>query len=174
MKDRKSFMARWDEKLDAIGSRLKDREITMPTEMIGAGLFLVLAVTMLVIMPRQVMISEAEVVNGRRFPTMLMIIMIICCLILLAQGAWKILKKQPVQTCTLNLLTEIKALIIMAILFFTYLICRITDLFVVGGVFCAVSFLLFFRCKNKLYYGITVGMAVFVWVAFRFGLGVRF
>lgn len=174
MKNKQSFLVRWDEKLDEIGGRLKDKEITLPVEMIGAGLFLVLAVVVLFIMPQQVMVSEAEVVNGRRFPMLLMIIMIICCVILLGQGIYKKMNHQPLQTCTLNLLTEIKALIIMAILFFTYLICRVTDLFVVGGVFCAVSFLLYFRCRNRLYYGITVGMAVLVWVAFRFGLGVRF
>ncbi len=174
MKNEKSFLARWDEKLDAIGGRLKDKEVTLPVEMIGAGLFLVLAVVVLLIMPNQVMVSEAEVINGRMFPRLLMIIMIVCCIILLGQGMYKKMNHQPLPTCTLNLLTEVKALIIMAILFFTYLICRLTDLFVLGGVFCAVSFLLYFRCRNRLYYAITIGMAVLVWVAFRFGLGVRF
>lgn len=174
MKQEKTLSARWDGMLDGIAARLKDKEITLPTEMVGAGLFLVLAAVILIIMPQQVKISEAEVINGRMFPKLLMFLMIICCIILLAQGVYKKMKHQPVQTCTLNLLTEVKALVIMAILFFTYMICRITDLFVLGGIFCAVSFLLYFRCKNKLYYAITVGMAVLVWVAFRFGLGVRF
>lgn len=174
MKKGTSFMARVDGRLDSIGDRLKGKEITLPTEMIGAALFLVLAVVILLIMPQQVVVSEAEVVNGQKFPTLLMVIMIICCLILLAQGAIKLMKHEPVQTCTLNLLTEVKALIIMAILFLTYLICRATDLFVLGGIFCACGFLVFFRCRNKLYYAITIGMAVLVWVAFRFGLGVKF
>ena len=75
---------------------------------------------------------------------------------------------------TMNMLAEVKALIIIAILIFTYLLARWTDLFVIGAVFCAVAFLVYFRCKKKLYYAITVGLAVLIWVAFRFVLNVPF
>ena len=44
----------------------------------------------------------------------------------------------------------------------------------VGSVFCAVAFLLFFRCKKPLYYAITLSMAVGIWVVFRFVLNVNF
>ena len=64
--------------------------------------------------------------------------------------------------------------IVMLVVIAAYLICKWTDLFVAGAVFCAVAFLVYFRCKKKLYYGITIGMAVLIWAAFRFGLGVRF
>ena len=50
----------------------------------------------------------------------------------------------------------------------------VTDLFVVGAVFCALAFLLFFRCKKPLYYAITVSMAVLIWVVFHFVLNVSF
>ena len=54
------------------------------------------------------------------------------------------------------------------------MLCRVTDLFVVGAVFCALAFLVYFRCKKPLYYVITVGLAVGIWAAFRFLLNVRF
>ncbi len=174
MKKETSFLDRWDAKLDAVGDSLKDKQITFPTEMVGAAVFLVLAAVILVIMPKQVAVSEADVVNGRVFPTMLMILIAVCSGILLLQGFMKMAKKEPVAMTTLNLLTEVKALIIMGILLVTYLICRVTDLFVAGSVFCALAFLLYFRCRKKSYYAITIGMAVLIWVAFRFGLGVRF
>lgn len=174
MKQEKSFFDRLNQKLDAVGETLKGKEVTLPTDMIGAGLFMLLAAALLVIMPKQVPVSEADVVNGRVFPTMLMVLMIACCGLLLAQNIYKIIKKEPIHTCTLNLLVEVKALIILAILLGTYFICRITDLFVVGAVFCSLGFLAYFRCRKKLYYAITVGLAVAIWVAFRFGLGVRF
>lgn len=174
MKQEQTFLGRLDQRLDAAGEKLKGKEVTLPTDMIGAGLFMILAIVLLVIMPGQVPISDADVVNGRVFPTMLMVLMIICCGMLLAQNIIKMVKKEPLHTCTLNLLVEVKALIILAILLGTYFICKITDLFVVGAVFCCLGFLAYFRCRKKLYYGITIGLAVVIWVAFRFGLGVRF
>ena len=81
---------------------------------------------------------------------------------------------RPVKTKTLNLLVEAKALVIVLILTITYFLAKVTDLFVVGAVFCALAFLLFFRCKNPRYYAITVSMAVLIWVVFRFVLNVSF
>lgn len=100
--------------------------------------------------------------------------MMICSLILIIQNVVKLLRKEPVQTYTFHLLTEIKALLILGILIMTYLICKVTDLFVLGAVFCAVSFLLYFRCRKKSYYVITLGLSVLIWAVFRFGLNVKF
>ena len=57
---------------------------------------------------------------------------------------------RPTKTKTLNLLVETKALVIVLILVVTYLLAEVTDLFVVGAVFCALAFLVFFRCKKPL------------------------
>lgn len=100
--------------------------------------------------------------------------MMICSAVLIIQNIIKISKKQPVQVSTFNLLTEVKALMILTILFITYFICRITDLFVLGAIFCSIAFLVYFRCKKRSYYAITIGMAVLIWAAFRFGLNVKF
>lgn len=151
-----------------------DKNITLPTDIIGAVVFLAFAVFILLIMPQQVTVSDKDVVNGRAFPTLLMGLMIICCVILLVQALVKWKKKQPQHTVTINLLTELRALIILAILFATWWICRITDLFLAGAIFCALAFLVYFRCKKVSYYIITVGAAVLIWVAFRYGLNVRF
>lgn len=174
MKENKTTAASWEQKLDQIGERLKAREITLPTDMIGAGLFIIIGIILLMIMPSQVPVSDTDVVNGRAFPTMLMVLMIVCSGILLIKNMIKMAKKEPMHTCTVNLLTEVKALIILGILFVTYLVCRLSGLFVIGAVFCSLAFLVYFRCKKKLYYGITVGMAVAIWAAFRFLLGVIF
>lgn len=174
MKGEKSFLSRWDEKLEKIRGGLKAREIVVPTDMIGAGLFMVLGVIMLVLMPSQVPVSETDVVNGQAFPTILMVLMMICSGVLFFQNIVKMVRKEPLHTCTLNLLTEVKALLILGILFGTYLICKVTELFVIGAVFCCLGFLFYFQCRKKLYYIITIGFAVAIWVAFRFGLNVRF
>ena len=74
----------------------------------------------------------------------------------------------------INLLVEVKALEILAILLLTYVICRVTDLFVAGAIFCSLAFLIYFRCRKLSYYAITLTVAVLIWIAFRFGLNVNF
>ena len=103
-------------RLDEIAGRLRKKEITVPTDLLGAALFLILAALILYLMPGQVPVSEADVVNGRQFPAMLMWLMIVCCVLLLIQNLIKLAKKEPLHTCTINLLTEVKALIILGIL----------------------------------------------------------
>ena len=142
--------------------------------MICGILFLVIGIVLLLIMPRQVQISEKDVVNGRAFPTMLIWLMLAMSALLVGREACNMVMHRPVKTKTLNLLVEAKALVIVLILVVTYLLAEITGLFVVGAVFCALAFLLFFRCKKPLYYAITVSMAVLIWVVFHFVLNVSF
>lgn len=162
------------DKLDKLGARLQEKEIRIPVDLTVGVLFFLFAGVILLIMPQQVTVSERDVVNGRAFPELLMVLMMVCCALVIGKEIYKIAKKQPLQYKTVNLLVEIKALIILAILFITYILCRTTDLFVVGAVFCAVAFLIYFRCKKPLYYVITVGFAVGIWAVFRFLLNVRF
>lgn len=126
-------------------------------------------------MPKQVPVSDTDVINGRAFPTLLMVVMMIFSGIILLKELYNyFIKKCPLTTKKVNLLVEVKALEILAILFLTYLICKITDLFVIGAIFCCLGFLLYFRCRKKSYYAITLVTAVLIWVAFRFGLNVNF
>jgi len=67
-----------------------------------------------------------------------------------------------------------KALAILGILLGTYFLSKWTGLFVVGAVFCCLGFLLYFRCRKKSYYVIALVIAVAIWAAFRFALGVDF
>ena len=155
-------------------ARMKEKEISIPTDLAGSILFFLLGAVLFFMLPSQVPISENDVINGRVFPKLLFSLMMICSAVLIIQNIIKISKKQPVQVSTFNLLTEVKALMILTILFITYFICRITDLFVLGAIFCSIAFLVYFRCKKRSYYAITIGMAVLIWAAFRFGLNVKF
>ena len=162
------------DKLDTLGAKLARKEIRIPVDLTVGVLFFLLGGVVLLIMPHQVAISERDVVNGRAFPTLLMGLMMFCSALLVGKEIYKIAKKKPLEYKTVNLLVEIKALIILAILLVSYLLARWTDLFVVGAVFCALAFLIYFRCKKPSYYIITVGLAVGIWAAFRFLLNVRF
>ena len=125
-------------------------------------------------MPDQVAISEKDVVNGRAFPTLLMVVMMLCCAMLVGKELYKLATKQPLNWKVINVQVEMKALVILAILVGTWLLSRLTGLFVVGAVFCCLGFLLYFRCRKKSYYVITLVLAVAIWAAFRFALGVDF
>ncbi len=170
----KSKISSLDEKLDRIGEKLKAKEIRIPTELMAAVLFLIFAVSMLLLMPSQVPIMKGDVVSGRRFPMLIMTLIILCAGSILIRQIIKIAKKEPLETKTLNLLTEVKAVLILAIMLGFYLINELTGLFVLGACFCVVGFLLFFRCKKPSYYIFTLAFAVGIWAAFRFGLNVRF
>lgn len=169
----KNLIEHTETKLDEWGAKLEVKNIEYPVDLVCGILFLVIGIVLLLIMPQQVQISEKDVVNGRAFPTMLVWLMLVMSALLVGREAYNMVMHRPVKTKTLNLLVEAKALVIVLILVVTYL-AKVTDLFVVGAVFCAVAFLLFFRCKKPLYYAITVSMAVLIWVVFRFVLNVSF
>lgn len=170
----KNFIANAEKKLDTWGEKLEKINITYPSDLVTGVLFLILSVVILLIMPQQVQISDKDLVNGRAFPTMLAYLMMAMSLMLIGKELVKLVTKKPMEMKTMNLLVEVKALVIMGILIVTYLLAKVTDLFVIGAVFCSVAFLIFFRCKKKSYYAITLTVAVAIWVVFRFVLNVNF
>ena len=163
----KNLIERAEAKLDEWGAKLEQKNIEYPVDLICGILFLVIGIVLLLIMPQQVQISEKDVVNGRALPTMLIWLMLAMSALLVGREAYNMVMHRPTKTKTLNLLVETKALVIVLILVVTYLL-------VVGAVFCALAFLVFFRCKKPLYYAITVSMAVLIWVVFHFVLNVSF
>ena len=172
-------MKRWmdwlDEKRDTIGEKLSKKEMKLPIDIVAGVFFLLLGAVILLIMPKQVPVSDSDVINGQAFPTLLMAVMMICSGVVLAKELYNIfVKKMPPAMKNINLLVEVKALEILAILLLTYMICRVTDLFVVGAIFCSLAFLIYFRCRKLSYYAITLTVAVLIWIAFRFGLNVNF
>ena len=118
--------------------------------------------------------KEKACALNRAFPALLMAVMLIACAALIGKELVKLARKQPITWKTVNLLVEVKALVILGILLGTYFLSKYTGMFVIGAVFCALGFLVFFRCKKWSYYAITLGLAVGIWCAFRFGLGVSF
>ena len=170
----RDWMNNLDAKLDSMGEKLSKKNITIPTDLVAAAVFFVLGIVLLLCVPSQVTVGKDEVVSGAAFPSYLCYIMIGGSLIIAVQNILKIMRKEPIETKTINALVEVKALIIFGILVMFWVICNVTDLFVLGAIFCAVSFLLSFRCKKKSYYVITIAFAIGIWAAFRFGLNVRF
>ena len=163
-----------DQKIDQAEERLKNREISIPTDLIGGIIFLIFGIIVLYIIPTQIEIKKKEIINGRQFPSLLMYIMIACSVILIISQVIKLLRHQEVACTKINLLTEIRALIIFADMLIYYFVCQWTDNFAIGSCVFVFLMMLFFRCKKLSYYIITLVSAVLIWVAFRFGLNVNF
>ena len=171
-------MSKWVEqfngRMDAWGRKLHEKEIRIPIDLVTGVVFFLVGLGVLLVMPDQVAISEKDVVNGRAFPTLLTAVMLLCCAMLIGKELYKLATKQPLNWKVINVQVEMKALVILGILVVTYLLSKLTGLFVVGAVFCCLGFLLYFRCRKKSYYVITLVLAVAIWAAFRFALGVDF
>ena len=159
--------------LDKTGEKLSKKEMKFPVNLTGAVLFFLFGLFILYVMPEQVIVAENDVVNGQVFPNLVVWMMLICSAFLGISEIIKIVRKQPIEMKTINLLIEVKALIIFGIMLMFYLAAKWTN-FAVGAVLCAFFMLVFFRCKKLNYYIVTIGMAVLIWVVFRFGLNVRF
>ena len=171
-------MSKWVEqfngRMDAWGRKLHEKEIRVPIDLVTGVVFFLVGLGVLLVMPDQVAISEKDVVNGRAFPTLLTVVMLLCCAMLIGKELYKLATKQPLNWKVINVQVEMKALVILGILVVTYLLSKLTGLFVVGAIFCCLGFLLYFRCRKKSYYVITLVLAVAIWAAFRFALGVDF
>ena len=170
MKDKIAKIDAW---LDKSGEKLSKKEMKFPVNLTGAVIFLLFGLFILYVMPEQVIVADNDVVNGQVFPRLVVWMMLICSGFLAISEVYKMIRKQPIEMKTINLLIEVKALIIFGIMLLFHLVAQWTN-FAVGAVLCAFLMLLFFRCKKRNYYIITIGMAVLIWVAFRFGLNVRF
>ena len=170
----KQWVERFNQRIDAWGQKLQEKEFRIPVDLTAGIVFFLFALVVLLIMPSQVEVSEKDVVNGRAFPTLLMVIMMVCCAILIGKELFKLATKKPLNWKTVNALVEVKALIILAILVVTWLIAKLTGLFVLGALFCCLAFLIYFRCKKVSYYVITLSLAVVIWAVFRFALRVDF
>ena len=168
------WVEQFNDRMDAWGRKLQEKEVRIPVDLVTGVVFFLFALVILLVMPDQVAVSEKDVVNGRAFPTLLMIVMMLCCAVLVGKELYKLATRQPMNWKVINVLVEAKALVILAILIGTWFLSKVTGLFVVGAVFCCLGFLLYFRCRKKSYYVITLVLAVAIWAAFRFALGVDF
>ena len=145
---KENFLDRFYARLDTLGEKLQTKELRIPVNITAGVVFFLFALFILAVMPQQVPISEGDAINGRSFPTLLMAVMMLCCAGLVLKDVYKIITKKPIEWKVINLNTEVKALVIFIILLISFFLCIVTDLFVVGSIFCCLGFLIYFRCKK--------------------------
>lgn len=168
------FIIYCEEKRKQMVSTLEGKTISFPVDIVTGIVLAIITLFIIFTMDSQIPIGDKDVVSGRAFPKLIVTIMLISCAYLILKDVLKILKGQKIEYKTLSLLVEVKALVIFAILLFTYLIAVFSDLFLLGSIFCVIAFLVYFKCTKWSYYLISIVLAVLIWVAFYFGLNVRF
>lgn len=105
----------------------------MPTDLLGGVLFLIFGLVMLWLIPQQIEIKKKELVNGRAFPNLLMYVMIACSIILIVQQVIKLARGQEVKLTTVNLLVEVKALLIFLAMIVFCFVAKTSGNFAVGA-----------------------------------------
>lgn len=169
-----NLIGRLDTWLDRTGEKLKKKEMSVPTDLVGGIFFLLFGIAMLFVIPAQIVVKKKEIVNGRQFPSMLMYIMIGCAVILIITQIIKILRHQEIKRTKLNLLVEVRAALVFANMLIYYFACQWTGSFAISSCLFVVLMLFFFRCKKWNYYVIALTAALLIWAAFKFGLNVDF
>lgn len=165
-------LRRLDAQIDILAERMKEKKMKLYPSLVGPLLFIILGVTIMLLMPSQVKIRSDQVITARTFPTFLTMIMIGGSIILLLREGLKILRKEPIESIELELLTEVKALILMGLLIlYAFLMSRIG--FMVSSVIYSILMMYYFRVKNWKYYIIVIVAAVLIGIIFRYMLNVR-
>ena len=165
-------LRRLDAQIDILAERMKEKKMKLYPSLLGPILFIILGVTIMLLMPSQVKIRDDQAITARTFPTFLTMIMMGGAIILLLREGLKVLRKEPIESIELELLTEVKALILMGMLIlYAFLMSRIG--FMVSSVIYSILMMYYFRVKNWKYYIIVIVAAVLIGIIFRYVLNVR-
>ncbi|MDY0287937.1 MAG: tripartite tricarboxylate transporter TctB family protein [Sphaerochaeta sp.] len=166
------MLKKLDGKVDRLGESLEGRSVNFYPSLVGPLVFLAFAVGAFLLMPSQVKVQENMATTARTFPTLLLQIMIAGSVVLLVTEIAKIVRKAEIEVIRIELLTEIKALIILVMLVLYALAMPLIG-FIVSSLLFSVAMLYYFRIKKGTYYLIVVISALVIGVIFRYLLGVR-
>lgn len=166
------ILKRMDGKIDQVGESLEGKKASFYPSLVGPLVFLAFAVAAFVLMPSQVKVQENMATTARTFPTLLLQIMIAGSLVLLGTEIVKIIRKTKIEVIQIELLTEIKALVILLMLALYALLMPLIG-FIVSSLLFSVAMLYYFRIKKGSYYLIVVISALAIGLIFRYLLGVR-
>ncbi len=161
-----------DGKIDQWGRELDGRKVKFYPELVGPILCIVFAVVILSLMPGQIKIHTDQSITARTFPTMLMGIILVFSVVLLVKEIYKMIRKLPIHTMELDVLSEIKALILLALLVSYFFLMKWIG-FIPSSTLFSVAMLYYFRSKNWKYYVIVVTVSIAIGVIFRYVLHVR-
>ena len=158
--------------LEKIDDKLKGKKMTVYSNIAGSLIFIVFSVSMHVFMPSQINITEEGNINARTFPALLLQIMLVFSALLLGIECVKLFLKKPCAKIEIDLLAEIKALVILGS-FVLYFVLLKPIGFIASSCIFSIVIMLYFRVKKLYYYLIGIGAGILIGVLFQYILRVR-
>ncbi|MGQ0286492.1 tripartite tricarboxylate transporter TctB family protein [Pasteurellaceae bacterium 22721_9_1] len=147
-------------------------KISFRQDLVGAVVFLILSISLWLLIPYQIMVTDdEEVITAQTFPRLVIGLMGICSFILLVKELVKWFRKQPVKMVELRFDQELRSLIVIALLLLYWAMLNWLPFMIASMIF-SILLLLFFRCKNWIYYAIVISVVISVSVFFQYVLNV--
>lgn len=168
----REFFQRVDSWLDATGEKLEKKTMRLYIDIIGPIVMMAFAGAVLFLMPSQINVLATGSITERSFPILLMILILAGGTFLLVKEIFNIAVKKKANVVETNLLVEVKALIILAILALFWLLLEVVG-FAISSIVMGMLMLLFFRVKKIHYYVIVAATALIITFFFQYVLNVR-
>lgn len=166
------FLQSMDVAIDRTAQNFEGKKVKLYTDIVGPIVFIIFALAVLFLMPEQIKLTEESKINARTFPVILMGMILFFSVLLLIKEIIKIITKKNVNVKEIEVLTEIKALIILVLLIIFLVLMNFIGFLLASMIF-SVLMLYFFRIKNWKYYIIILIAAVLISLLFQYGLKVR-
>jgi putative tricarboxylic transport membrane protein len=161
-----------DGRIDTLAEEMKDKKVAFRPSIVGPIIFIVFSIAILLLMPSQIKVQQDQIINARTFPRMLTYLMLGSSVVVLAQALFNLARHKPIEKLELELLTEVKAVLMLAMLVLYAVLMKPIG-FIASSVIYAILMLYYFRVKNWKYYVILVVSAIAIGVIFRYVLNVR-
>lgn len=158
--------------INRFSTKWEGRQARFYPSLVGPVLFLVAGVAGFALMPSQVKIQEGTATTARTFPSLMLTLILACSVFLILQEVVKIVHKQPIEVVMLDVMTEIRAIIILALLVLYALLIPVLG-FIVTSILFGLAMLGFFRVKKWWYYLIIALSALLIGLLFQVVLNVR-
>jgi putative tricarboxylic transport membrane protein len=158
--------------IDRFSTKWEGRQVRFYPSLVGPVLFLAAGAAGYILMPSQVKIQEGTATTARTFPSLMLTLILVCSVVLILQEVIKIVRKQPIEVVMLDVMTEIRAIIILALLVLYALLIPLLG-FIVASMLFGLAMLGFFRVKKWGYYLIVALSALAIGLLFQGVLNVR-
>ena len=158
--------------IDRFSTKWEGRQVRFYPSLVGPVLFLLASIAGYVLMPSQVKIQEGTATTARTFPSLMLTLILVCSVVLILQEVIKIIRRQPIEVIMLDVMTEIRAIIILALLVLYALLIPLLG-FIVTSMLFGLAMLGFFRVKKWGYYLIVALSALAIGLLFQGVLNVR-
>ncbi|MBK5200930.1 MAG: tripartite tricarboxylate transporter TctB family protein [Spirochaetaceae bacterium] len=168
----KKFLDSVDLLIDNTGTKLERHNMNVPINIVGAILFIIIAIVGLSLVPSQIKLNTSSAITARTFPLLMLRIVLIFSVVLLLKDIIAIIRKKDIEMKEINLLVEIRALIILAMLILFLVLLHFSS-FIASSIVFGILMLFYFRSRKLSSYIIICSSAIIIGFLFQYVLKVR-